>query len=79
MKYFKEEELCATEDKYTFSTVAEYCYNWSCGQGWFQFNRDENLPGGKKIGNRDGSSSIKSKYFCSLISERKLKNFDDKK
>ena len=79
MKYFKEEELCAVDDRYTFSSVAEYCFNWSCGQGWFQFNQNEKLPAGKKVGNRDGTSSIKPKNWSSLISERKLKMYDDKK
>ena len=79
MKYFKEEELCARGDRHTFSAVAEYCYNWSCGQGWFQFNKDEKLPGGKKVLNRDGSASIKPKSSNSLISERKLKSYNDKK
>ena len=77
MKYFKETELGAIGDKETFMDVAEYCYQWSIGQGWFQMDpADKLLPGGKKIQNRDGSNSLKPKTNTSLFFERKLKEFD---
>ena len=79
MKYLKEEELCATDEKYTFSSVAEYCYNWSATQGWFQLSPTDKMPGGKKIGNVDGSKSIKPKKVSSLNSEIKLKDYDHSK
>ena len=79
MLYLKETELGAGGSEETFSHVAEYCHMWSCGQGWFQFNPEDKLPGGKKIANRDGSNSLKPKSRKSLFYERPLKAFDSKR
>ena len=76
MKYFKESELCANEN-HSFGDVAEYCYQWSVSQGWFQFDGNDKLPGGPKIRNRDGSLSLKPKSKTSLFSERFLKQHDE--
>ena len=76
MLYLKENELGARKSEETFSMVAEYCHMWSCGQGWFQFNPNDKLPNGKKIGNRNGTNSLKPKTVKSLFYERPLKAFD---
>ena len=76
MKYFKECELCADEN-HSFNDVAEYCYQWSLSQGWFQLDGRDKLPGGPRIGNRDGSKSLKPRSKSSLFVERHLKEHDD--
>ena len=78
-KYFKEVELRATGEEDTFQLVAEYCYHWSMRQGWFQMSPEDKLPGGKKIGNRDGTNSLKPKCQNSFFYEASLKPFDEKK
>jgi len=48
-------------------------------QGWFMMSPDDKLPGGQKIGNRDGSNSLKPRCHESLFYEAFLKPFDSKK
>lgn len=78
-KYFKEVELKADREDDTFPLVAEYCYHWSMRQGWFMMAPEDKLPGGQKIGNRDGTNSLKPRCHESLFYEAFLKPFDSKK
>ena len=78
MKYLKEVELGAINRNETYQMVAEYLFHLSMAQGWFQFERNSRLPGGKRIENRNGSKSLKAKTrHCLFIKDRPLKEYDD--